>query len=54
MRSAFDDFSSVIFRHSTMVIGGENVVVVVVCEDYLMNDLVHFGMYHRLDLDHRY
>ena len=22
-------------------------------EDYLMDDHVHFGMYHRLDFDHR-
>ena len=26
-------------------------VVKVVGDDYLMNDLVHFGTYHRLDLD---
>ena len=36
-----------------VVVGGKIVVVEVVDESYLMNDLAHFDMYHRLDLDHR-
>ena len=36
-----------------VVVGRKIIMVEVVDEDYLMNALVRFGMYHRLDLDHR-